>query len=67
MELDIYMFEDPYLLNEREYLSYGDILTDPRHKHLRVPNLYQTKKVCENCFDALSKIDKYRKIKTTNK
>lgn len=45
MNLGIDNFEDPYLLNDREYLNYADILTNDDFKHLRIPNLYQTKKV----------------------
>ena len=38
-----------------------------KYKHLRIPNLYQIKKVWENCFEALSKIDKHRKTFLQNK
>jgi len=43
-------------------MSYGNIITNEKFKHLRVPNLYQSKRVCQNCHDALSKIDKNRQF-----
>ena len=57
MEQDV---TDPLLLT-RECISYANLLTNPEFQHIRVTNIYGVSKVCENCFEALTKIDKYRK------
>ena len=50
----------PIDINDEKEANYR--LPFSKYKHLRIPNLYQTKKVCENWFEALSKIDKHRKV-----